>query len=160
MARPSKQNDLDQKIADILASMAPQIAVAVREHLALLFGGGGAAAPARATTTKRAAAAKPKKYNNPVHCIAPGCTKKHGGPRSGFFCVDHQKLSKGKKTEIKAARKAPSGDGGASKRKITKKSAAPAKEKAKRKISAAGRKKMSEAAKARWAAKAKAGKKD
>jgi hypothetical protein len=155
MARPRKQTDLDQAIADILSSLAPQIASAVRDHLTRLVGGGSAPASATYSTTKHAATGRPKKYNSPTHCIAPGCTKQHGGPRSGFFCEEHQKLSVAAKTKIKADRKAGGSQGG----KPTKASVGAVAQPKKRKLTAAGRKSLSDKMTARWAAKRAAAKK-
>jgi hypothetical protein len=32
-----------------------------------------------------------KRRNNPRHCVAPGCTAKHAGPRWSFRCLKHRK---------------------------------------------------------------------
>jgi hypothetical protein len=37
-----------------------------------------------------------------MSCRAPGCKNKSGGPRHGFMCKTHQKLSAGKQAEARA----------------------------------------------------------
>jgi hypothetical protein len=42
------------------------------------------------------------KRHYPAHCIATDCRKAHvGGPRGGWFCEEHQSLSKSEKNKAK-----------------------------------------------------------
>lgn len=88
---------LNDKLAALAARFAEEVAAVVREELMSAM---GVKEPPTATATtaltappKRARAivkAKaPAKRRYPEHCLAKGCRKPHGGPRSGFFCADH-----------------------------------------------------------------------
>jgi hypothetical protein len=145
MPRPRKDGSLDALVASVAVGFAHQITQLVRQELLgeitrVVHG------KALSTAPGPSAARKTKKYNSPTHCIAPGCNKSHGGPRSGWFCEEHAKLPAAAKAKIKARRQA---GGGATARKA----AASASKPKKRKVSRRARKKARPAAKKRRSAK-------
>jgi hypothetical protein len=94
-----------------------------------------------------------------VHFVRP--TRQHGGPRSGFFCEEHQKLSESAKNKIKADRKAAAAKGASSSgRGKAAKASGSGPKKGKRKLSAEARKRIADAVKASWVKRKKAAKKD
>jgi hypothetical protein len=143
MPKTTVQNPLDAKIADILAGVVPQIATALRQHVASLVGGDAVATP---TSRRGKPKGRPEKHTYPDHCLYPGCKNDRGGPKYTYMCDEHRDTPKARRAALLAQWKA-SLKGKSSSRSATTTGTKPKK----RKLSAAARKKLSEAGKKRWA---------
>jgi hypothetical protein len=88
---------LEDRMTEILVSLVPQLASAVRDHLTMLVGGGGASAATRG---------KPRggteKHTYPEHCLYPGCTNPRGGPKFTYMCDDHRDTPKNRRAKLLA----------------------------------------------------------
>jgi hypothetical protein len=104
MPRIRKDAMLEKTIAEIISGAAREIAAAVRSDMAEQVRRIAEGAK-RAGAAPRGRAKGKQKRTFPATCIYPGCNRPHGGPRSGFFCDQHVKISKAEKEKIKAARK-------------------------------------------------------
>jgi hypothetical protein len=139
MPKSGARDGLEKQIAQILAAAAPQIASAVRAHLTMLLSGRDGGALGSTATSARGFG--PKQHHTfPTHCIHPGCSNDHRGPRWSFLCEKHRDISKSEKQKYLATWRAgqkKSGPGKATKRNLT----------------AEGRKRLSELMRARWAKK-------
>lgn len=103
---------LDGLIGQIISELAKQVAQAVRAELAKDLRGGASAPSTR--EVKRTAVpgrktSKPAARSLPPHCVYPGCTNAHRGPRFSFLCQEHVGISQAEKKKYleawKAARK-------------------------------------------------------
>ena len=103
---------LETRLTQITEAFVKQIAFEVRQAFAaqvtsLVAPQGVLDAPKRrgrppgSGTKSTRAVSGTRSY--PPHCIAEDCSRPHGGPRSGFFCTEHQELPKAEKNRAKAA---------------------------------------------------------
>jgi hypothetical protein len=100
MPRPRKQVALDATVVEIVAAAAQQIVQAVRQDIAAqvarVVRGEAEFAPRRGKG--------PRSRRGPVHCVYPGCTRPHKGPRFSFLCEEHRNISAAEKAKLKAAK--------------------------------------------------------
>jgi hypothetical protein len=89
---------LEQRINQIVSEATKQVAELVRADLAAevqrVIGGSAKGARHVQALPPGKKAAKPAARNLPAHCIFPGCTNAHKGPRFSFLCAEHIGISK------------------------------------------------------------------
>lgn len=115
---------LSEKLTSLATRFVEEIAAAVREEMLSAMGMDSSAptphtlTEARPKRRRSAVAAIPRaskataaaKRRYPEHCLAKGCKKPHGGPRSGFFCPEHRdKLDVLERKSLQMAWKAAQG---------------------------------------------------
>lgn len=115
MPRTAPSSPLDQRIQEIIARAAQEIAQAVRENIAaevarLVQSSGvsiSAALTERATASSSSSSgAAAERKRRKILCPVPGCGRPGGGPKWGWFCAEHKNLSPEEKEQARAASRA------------------------------------------------------
>jgi hypothetical protein len=114
MPRPRNDERLERTLNDIVARAAAEIAQAVRDNVALevtrmvggVTGRGGSAGLVARVGRKR----------RTILCPVPGCGKRGGGPKWGWFCADHKDLSAAEKEQVRSENRRRGGVAHAAKR--------------------------------------------
>ena len=114
MPRLRPEEQLDRTLQEIVSRAAAEIAQAVRENIAdevTRMVGGSARRGGTAGLIARVG-----KKRRTILCPVPGCGKRGGGPKWGWFCEGHKDLSDAEKDKIRRENRPHGGVAQAAKR--------------------------------------------